>query len=113
MKGNSDNYPKIIEKSNNKTQIRYNITEITIIDMNDESRICYNFEYVEIEGELTRNKIITAIIANIYSIDAEIALINNKIEILDSNSETEYQDYQILRALAKTVADDAGYTNNE
>jgi len=110
MKGNSDNYPKIIEKSNNKTQIRYNIIETMIKDINNKSHICYNFEYIEIEGEVTRNKIINNIIANVYTIDNEIALINNQISNLDKNSETEYQQYQTLRLLAKATANSAGYS---
>jgi len=110
MIGNSDIYPEIIIKSNNKTQVRYNITETTKKDMNNEYRISYNFSYVEIEGEVTRAKIITAIIANVYTIDNEIALINNQISNLDKNSETEYQQYQTLRLLAKATANSAGYS---
>jgi len=110
MKGNSDNYPEIVVKSNNKTQIRYNIVEVTKEYMNNESRITYNFEYIEIEGEITRDKIISAIIVNSYSIEAELALINNKLANLGSLEYIEYEKYQTLRASAKIVADDAGYT---
>ena len=110
MKGNSDTYPEIVVKSNNKTQIRFNIVETTVEDMNNESRICYNFEYVEIEGELSRSKIISAIIGNVYSIEAEIALINNELSNIGTNEQIEYAEYQTLRANAKTVADSAGYT---
>jgi hypothetical protein len=113
MIGNSDTYPEITVKSNNKTQIRYNIVETTIEDMNNESRICYNFEYVEIEGELSRDKIISAIIGNVYSIEQEIALINNELYNLGTNEHTEYVEYQNLRDLAKTVSDNAGYTKIE
>jgi len=110
MIGNSNTYPEIIVKSNNKTQIRYNIVEVTKEYMNNESRITYNFEYIEIEGEITRDKIISAIIANSYSIEAELALINNKLENLGTNEQIEYAEYQTLRANAKTVADSAGFT---
>lgn len=57
MKGNSDTYPEITINSNNKTQIRYNILEITKEDINGESRTSFNFDYIEIEGELTKEKI--------------------------------------------------------
>lgn len=110
MIGNSDNYPEITVKSNNKTQIRYNIVETTIEGMNNESRICYNFEYVEIEGEVTRAKIINEIIRTIYTTEQEIALINNKIGDLGANEYIEYTEYQNFRVLAKTTADNAGYT---
>ena len=110
MIGNSDTYPEIIVKTNGKTQVRFNIVETTKEDINNESRICYNFEYVEIEGELSRNKIISAIINNSYSMEAEIALINNELSNLGTNEQIEYAEYQTLRALAKTVADNAGFT---
>ena len=101
MKGSSDKYPKIVVKSNDKTQVRYNILEVTKKDMNEESRISFDFDYVNIEGELTRIKIIEAIIANIHSKDGEIALINNEI----ANPGTlEYAEYQALRTNAKLVA---------
>jgi len=101
MKGNSDTYPEIIIKSNNKTQIRYNISEVTKEDMNKEPRINFDFEYVEISGELTRQKIIDAIITNVHSKDAEIALINNEIK---NPGTSEYAEYQLLRAHAKEIA---------
>jgi len=107
MIGNSYTYPEITIKSNNKTQIRFNIIETTYQDINNESHISYNFSYVEIEGEVTRDKIISAIIRNTHSIDAEIALINN--ELLNPNND-EYIEYQTLRTLAKSVADLAGYS---
>ena len=110
MKGNSDNYPEIVVKSNNKTQVRFNIVEIIKEDINSKSRHCYNFEYVEIEGELSRSKIISTIISNSYSIEEEIALINNELSNLGTIEQIEYAEYQTLRAIAKTVADNAGYT---
>ena len=101
MKGNSDTYPEILAKSNNKTQIRYDILEITKEDMNREPKISFDFEYIEISGELTSPKIIDAIITNIYSKDAEIALINNEIE---NPGTSEYKEYQLLRIHAKEIA---------
>jgi len=103
MKGNSDKQPKIIVKSNGKTHIRFNILETTKEDMTGESRLSYDFDYVEIEGELTRNKIIIAIISNSYSKDDEIALINNEIA---NPGILEYKEYQLLRTKAKEIADE-------
>ena len=101
MKGNSDKYPEIVVKSNDKTQVRYNILEVTKKDMNEESRISFDFDYVNIEGELTRDKIIDSIISNIHSKSTEISLINNEI----ANPGTkEYEDYQLLRLNAKEIA---------
>jgi len=101
MKGNSDRQPKIIVKSNGKTQIRYNILEITKEDMNKEPRMSFDFDYIEIEGELTRNKIIDGIISNIHSKSGELALINNE---LATPGTPEYAEYQLLRTKAKEVA---------
>ena len=102
MKANSDSYPQAIEKSAGKTQVRYDIKEVTRIDMDKNSYISYDFSYVEIKGNLTREKIINAIIENEYTKDAEIALINNEIA---NEGTSEYTDYQNLRAQAKILAD--------
>ena len=101
MKGNSDRQPKIIVQSNGKTQIRYNILEVTKEDMNREPRISFDFDYIEIKGELTRDKIIDGIISNIHSKSNELALINNE---LANPGTKEYADYQLLRTKAKEVA---------
>ena len=102
MKANSDSYPQAIKKSAGKTQVRYDIKEVTRIDMDENSYISYDFSYIEIEGNLTRGKIINAIIENKYTKDAEIALINNEIA---NEGTSEYTDYQNLRAQAKIIAD--------
>ena len=102
MIGNSDTNPDIVAQSNNKTQIRYNIEEVT------EPHAGYNFEYIEISGEVTRSKIIETIIETQFDKSAELALINNK---LLNEEVSEYNDYQTFRAFAKSVADSAGYTS--
>ncbi len=101
MKGNSDKYPKIIVKSNGKIQIRYNILEVIKEDTNREPRTSFDFDYVEIEGELLRAKIINAIVENIHTKDGEIALINNEIA---NPGTSEYVEYQVLRTKAKEIA---------
>ena len=107
MKGNSDTSPQIIVKSNDKTQIRYNITPASRLNMDGSTHDSFDWDYVEIEGEVTRNKIIDAIISAVYSKDAELALLNNKIAGVALD---EYEEYQVLRAGAKVIADEAlGY----
>jgi hypothetical protein len=101
MKGNSDKNPKITVQSNEKTQVRYNILEVTKEDMNREPRISFDFDYIEIEGELTREKIIDGIISNIHSKSNELALINDE---LASPGTSEYAEYQLLRTKAKEIA---------
>lgn len=103
VKHGSDTYPETIVKSAGKTQVRYDIEETEFEEMDGTKRACYDFSYVAIEGELTRAKIIDAIIADeIGSKDAEIALINNE---LASPGTPEYAVYQELRNHAKDVAD--------
>jgi len=102
MRGNSDNYPKVVSKSAGKFQICYDIEKVEKkSDIDVKGRISYDYSYVEIVGELTKPKIINAIIADVYSSDAEIALINN--ELLTPGME-EYKEYQRFRVHAKEVA---------
>jgi hypothetical protein len=99
MKSNSDRIPERISQSAGKYQIAYNITEVVKEDMNG-SRTSYDYDYVAID-EVTRPKIINAIIAEVHTKDAELALINNE---LASPGTAEYTEYQALRAMAKRVA---------
>ena len=102
VKHGSDTYPEIIVKSAGKTQVRYDIEASEFEEMDGTKRACYDFSYVAIEGELTRSKIIDAIIKDeIGDKDAEIALINNE---LASPGTPEYAAYQALRNHAKEVA---------
>ena len=64
------------------------------------SRTSYDYDYVAID-EVTRPKIINAIIAEVHTKDAELALINNE---LASPGTPEYAAYQALRTHAKEVA---------
>jgi len=101
MKGNSDKQPEIVVKSNDKIQIRFNILEILKESYLGESQLSYDFDYIEIDGELTRGKIIDGIISNTYNKSAEIAMINNEIMCPGTN---EYTEYQLLRTKAKEIA---------
>ena len=102
IKHGSDTYPEIIVKSAGKTQVRYDIEESEFEEMDGTKRACYDFSCVAIEGELTRAKIIDAIIADeIGNKDVELALINNE---LASPGTIEYAAYQALRNHAKEVA---------
>jgi hypothetical protein len=103
MKGQSDIYPpQRIIKSAGKTQIIYDVVVVEIEKeiMNDLKTI-YEWDFVEIEGEITRAKIIDGIISKVHTKDAEIALINNE---LASPGTEEYANYQKLRTHAKEVA---------
>ena len=100
MHSSSDQIPEITIQSNGKTQVRFNIEPFTRT-MIDEKQSGYNYDYVEIAGDVTRAKVIDAIISDVYKNDAEIALINNEI----ANPGTpEYNAYQLLRKKAKEIA---------
>ena len=104
IKHGADTYPDIIVKSAGKTRVRYDIEESEFEEMDGTKRACYDFSYVAIEGELTKAKIIDAIIKDeIGNKDAEIALINNE---LASPGTAEYAAYQALRQHAKDVANE-------
>lgn len=103
MKSNSDTYPELTAQSNNKTQVRFNIIESVKEDMEGKTRTSYDFDYVEVEGEVSRAKIISAIIGSVYDSNAEFAVINN--ELAESGT-VEYQEYQEYRTKAKAIADE-------
>ena len=100
MKSNSDRIPERISQSAGKFQIAYNITEVVKEDMEGNQRTSYDYDYVAID-EVTRAKIINAIIAEVHTKDAELALINNE---LASPGTEEYAEYQALRQHAKEIA---------
>ena len=102
MKSSSDHIPLTTVKSNGLTQVRYDAAEVTKENPDGGTRTGYDFTYVEIEGALTRSKIINAIISEVHSKDAELALINN--ELAGPGTE-QYIAYQALRAHAKVIAD--------
>lgn len=123
MKSNSDSIPLTTVKSNGLTQVRYDAVEVTRENPDGSTKTSYDFSYVEIEGELTRSKIINAIIAEVHTKDAELALINNELATIKSMFESKdveltptnreltgtkiepYSDYQLLREHAKAIAD--------
>jgi hypothetical protein len=101
MKSNGNNYPKLLNKSAGKTQVAYDIVEVTRTEMDGTTRTVFDWSYVAIEGELTRSKIINAIIADVHTPDAELSLINNE---LASPGTAAYAAYQALRQHAKDIA---------
>jgi hypothetical protein len=60
MKAQSDNIPEKFVNSNGKTQVNYNINPIQITD-DKGTRTAYTYDYVEIEGVVTRQKVLDEI----------------------------------------------------
>jgi len=71
MKSTSDHYPELTVQSNDKTQVRYNVTEATKTEMDGSKKTVYDFDYVEIEGEVTKEKIIEAILLSTQPKESE------------------------------------------
>jgi len=62
MKSSSDRFPDVVVLSNERTQIRYNVSPVTKQDMDGMIRTVYEFDYVEISGDVTKEKIVEAIL---------------------------------------------------
>lgn len=95
MKAQSNEYPQSIIDRGKQHQINYNVVEKTI-----EEQTVYEFEYVLIP-ELSKNSLIQELMHKLYSIDDEIALINNYNAGIDT---TEYDAYQTYRDECKSIA---------
>lgn len=104
MKANSNTKPDSFIKSKEKTLFNFNIVETTKEDIEGGQRISFDYEYVVIEGKIIRDKLISTIIADKYSKDDEIALLNNKMAAKDL---VEYDEYQAFRAKVKQIVDEA------
>ena len=102
MKANSNTRPPDFIKSKSAQIFNFNIVEIIRKDFKGVSVKSFNYEYVEIKGEVTRNKLIAAIIANSYSKDDELALLHNR---LINKNNVDYEDFQIFRTNIKQIVD--------
>lgn len=60
MKGQSDSIPNNFIQSNGKTQVLYNITPVQKTDEQGTHNV-YEYDYVEIEGIVTRAKVLEII----------------------------------------------------
>lgn len=60
MKAQSDTIPESFVKSNGKTQVNYNILPVSKTDENG-TRTVYEYDYVEIDGNVTKLKVIDAL----------------------------------------------------
>lgn len=61
MKGMADTIPERIIRGRDKSHYNYNIEEIEVEDLDGTTRTAYKYDVVEIEGKLTRAKVIKAL----------------------------------------------------
>jgi len=90
--------------SHGKTVFPFNIVESEVTDSETgKKHTQYEYDEARVGGEVTREKLISAGIAARYSIEEELATINNYLED-KVKYEPEYAEYQIVRADAKALA---------
>lgn len=83
MKSQSGHNPGIMVKSNGKTQVNYNIISKEVTDEYG-TRTIWEYDYVEIEGNVTKQKVFEAM----QKSDVE----SDTFEIVPDNISTRYND---------------------
>lgn len=56
IQASSDTKPAKFVKSRGKTQVNYNIHQVDVIDIDGKSHRIWQYEYVEVEGSVTKAK---------------------------------------------------------
>lgn len=100
MKGMSDSIPERIIQGKGKGHYNYNIHEIEIEDPDGVPKIAYAYNYVVIEGKLTKAKIIRA-------------LENSKLDAEEEYDPAELETNYNEAKSAITLSDIAGMTYAE
>ena len=83
MKGQSDNEPEKFVISNGRTQVNYNIISEEVTDERG-TRIVWNYDIVEIEGTVTKPKVIEAM----HKADADADI----TEVVPDDIATQHSD---------------------
>jgi len=100
----SNTHPATSYSCRGKTVFPFNIVESEVTDSETgKKHTQYEYDEARVGGEVTREKLISAGIAARYSIEEELATINNYLED-KVKYEPEYAEYQIVRADAKALA---------
>jgi len=99
MKTYSASEPEVFAVSGDEVRIHWGVQEQTVQDMDGDDRTQWVANEALIKVHDSREKIIEKIIGSVYSIQEEIALINNR----DERPE-DYGVYQTVRQTAKDLA---------
>jgi hypothetical protein len=102
MKVNSDHKPNQFTESREKLFFNYNVVESEKTDEHG-TRTVFDYDSIEVKSK-EKKDIIIALIREQYSVDDEIALINNNIIAKDTIL-PEYNDYQVFRDNVKQIAE--------
>jgi len=100
MKTYSQTQPDTYVISGNEVRIHWDVQEQTTQDMDGQDQTQWVANEAVAFVHDTREILIEKIIGSVYSVQQEIATINNRDEKPDT-----YDDYQSLRATAKQLAD--------
>lgn len=100
MKTYSDDQPESYAVSGHELRVHWNIQQVTAPSMDDEPRMHWEANEALCSIFDDRGALISKIIRSVYSVDDEIATINNQ-----STKPDEYAAYQAFRAEAKALAD--------
>ena len=96
MKANSNTIPETFIKSKRNTHFNFNIVETTKEDMDREPRVSFNYDYVEIEGNVTRAKIIKALKTQ--------AAEEDMTEYIPANVATQFEESQAAIKLSNIAS---------
>ena len=100
MKTYSQTKPQDYAISGNEVRIHWDIQEQTVEDMDGQTQTQWVANEAVVMVHDSREAMIEKIIASVYSVPQEIAVINNRDE-----KPEQYDEYQQLRQTAKQLAD--------
>jgi|GEM_PF-1583442 len=100
MKVYSGESLEVYAVSGQEFRIRWNIQEVSVPSMDDETRTQWEANEALCSIFDNRSQIIQKIIGSVHDIGDEIAMINNQF-----TRKTDYENYQSFRAQAKALAD--------
>ena len=98
MKAQSDTKPNRLIRSRGKTQVAHNIKPIVVEDMDGESRTAWEYDYVEIEGRVTRSKILAAIQAQELEEEDEVSDVEVEAIETERIKNTTKRQRQIIKS---------------
>ena len=107
MRAESKEKLPMFGKSRGKIIFRFDFKQIEKQMEDGKAKAGWEFQQVMIEPPVDRARLIEAVISSRYAVRDEIALINNKINNQDANSDAAigFQDYQDFRIQAKKWVD--------
>ncbi len=98
MKARSVTSPSVVEFLGNRYRLNYNIEQV----LDSENNEVFEWDFIEVH-DFKKGVVVAELIRQRYSLDDEIALINN-YNLNSALYEQEYQEYQDYRNECKSIA---------